>query len=373
MFSTEDAMQASVHSNPQLILSGIPEINPVFCPDSPGLISLGREIQLASGPIDNLFIDANAVLTFVECKRYCDSRLKREVYPQALNYASDLQSQLIHFTGDEFPREFMGILASAQQAPFENINQLMEALEQDQLITERNIDTREWRRQFRERLEYNVKAGICRVVILCAPAPNSTFNYRSVRNLIQLMTFSEQSTARYDLLLMDLREEMDTLLSRIIWRRYAALPQIPLVARSSRDTSASIGRMKQREDELPQTDKAVLDGFLRALEEHGLMAVENTFGYAIKSEKTKRSIYTQITMKDGAWTIVRNQIRPPEPLYCRLDANEALPEVDGLEARIIEKRSSIGSGKLFDIEIQPRPTDPTERLIRAVLDLAIRD
>ena len=82
MFKTEDEMQELVHRNPGLILSGIPEIDPGLCSDTAGLVSLGREISLSSGPVDNLFIDVNAVLTFVECKRYCDSRLKREVYPQ---------------------------------------------------------------------------------------------------------------------------------------------------------------------------------------------------------------------------------------------------------------------------------------------------
>lgn len=95
------------------------------------------------------------------------------------------------------------------------------------------------------------------------------------------------------------------------------------------------------------------------------MAQQGQFG--------RHARYTQITMKDGAWSIVRNQIRSPEPLYHRLVANAALPELDGLETGITEKRSSIGSGTLFDIEIQPRPTDPTDRLIRAVLELAERD
>jgi hypothetical protein len=102
LFSNEDSMQAAIHSRPDLVLSGIPEINPQFCPDAPGLLSLGREISLSSGPIDNLFIDVNAVLTFVECKRYSDNRIKREVYPQALNYASDLQNLLANYNREEF-------------------------------------------------------------------------------------------------------------------------------------------------------------------------------------------------------------------------------------------------------------------------------
>ena len=61
MYSSEGEMQADVHNHPGLVLSGIPEINPEFCPDVPGWVSLGREIALSSGSVDNLFIDINGV------------------------------------------------------------------------------------------------------------------------------------------------------------------------------------------------------------------------------------------------------------------------------------------------------------------------
>ncbi len=91
MFKLESELQSLVHLRPEIVLGGIAEISPDYCSDVPAAISLGREIQLASGPIDNLFIDANAILTFVECKRRGDSRLKRDVYAQAINYASDMK------------------------------------------------------------------------------------------------------------------------------------------------------------------------------------------------------------------------------------------------------------------------------------------
>lgn len=83
MFETEAELQQLVHDNPELILNGIPEINPAYCPDTPGLLlSLSREVPLSSGFVDNLFIDVNGIITLVECKRYSDSRIKREVYSQ---------------------------------------------------------------------------------------------------------------------------------------------------------------------------------------------------------------------------------------------------------------------------------------------------
>lgn len=373
MFATEDSVQAAMHENPELLLSGIPDINPEYCPDAPSLVPLGREIQLASGPIDNLFIDVNAILTFVECKRYSDARIKREVYPQALNYASDLRAQLIHFDGEDFHRELFELLRSGQATSYESLDEMVTAVAADPVIEGKN--TSEWRRQFYERLEHNIKSGVCRIVLLCAPAPNNTFNYRAIRNLMQLMSFSEQSASamRYDLILMDLREERDALVSRIIWRRHATLPQIPLIAESSRDTSAGIDRMKQREFELPNDQSVALKQFLTSLSAHGLLAAENTSGYALISENTRRSVYTKIMIGDGSWTVVRHQIRAPEPFFDILEAGDPLPLPEGFTITTRLKASTLGNGRLYDVELSPTESTAVEDLTTAVLALAKSD
>lgn len=367
MFSTEDAMQAAVHDSPELLLSGIPEINPQFCPDAPGLISLGREISLSSGSIDNLFIDINAVLTFVECKRYSDGRLKREVYPQAINYASDLQNQLIDYNQEYFQREFSNIISSAQDAEYQNLEDVINELKKDSILEGKNII--EWRRQFLERFEYNVKSGVCRVVLLCAPAPNNAFNFRAIRNLMQLMSFSEHSSSRYDLVLMDLREEHNEYVSKIIWRRYAALPQIPLIAETVRDTSAGIDKMKIREAQLPTELDTLLQQLLESLSSQGYMAVENTSGYALKTEDAKKSIYIKIDIRGQNWTLIRHQIRPPESLYDDLVAEVPLPVLSGLKTDISSKKSTIGSGQLFEIVISPEPSTSVSDLAKVVIEL----
>jgi hypothetical protein len=368
MFGTESEMQAVVHERPELILSGIPEINPQFCPDVPTLFSLGREVSLASGPIDNLYIDVNAVLTLVECKRYCDGRLKREVYPQAINYASDIQNALIHYNGEQFYQELMNIFSSAQGAPYESIEAILAALSTDPVLEGKNID--EWRRQFLERLEFNIKAGICRVVLLCAPAPNNAFNYRAVRNLMQLMSFSEHSSARYDLLLMDLREEYDHMSSRIIWRRHTSLPQIPLIAKSIRDSSAAIDRMKEQESRLSPEQQLNLQELLDRLSKEGFIAVENTSGYALKLEDSRKSIYTKIKISDSDWTVVRHQVRAPESLYDKIVQQDLPSALNNLSLSISEKTSSLGDGALFEIEFTPPLPFEATKVVDAIKALA---
>ncbi|MBY5920885.1 hypothetical protein [Ferrimonas balearica] len=368
MFQTEDEMQALVDGQPEVILSGIPEINPDYCPDASGLLSLGREIPLSSGSLDNLFIDVNAVLTLVECKRYSDARLKREVYPQAINYASDLKSQLIHYEGNAFCEAFGELLSGSKGAVWNDLDKVMDALSKDPVLEGKNLT--EWRRQFVTRLEHNIKSGICRIVMLCAPAPDSAFNYRSVRNLMQLMSFSEAAASGYDIVLMDLREQRGMPISRIMWRRHATLPLIPLIAELSRDTSASIGRMRGRMAGLPFQSKITLERLIDALSEHQLMVIENTFGYAIKSAASKRSIYTKIVIGEGEWRVIRHQIRNDESIYSRLD-NGALPEsVRGFATNVTRRESTLLNGQHFEIEVIPDAATDIPRLAKWIAEVS---
>ncbi len=332
------------------------------------MVSLGREVPLGSGPVDNLFLDTNAIITFVECKRYSDARVKREVYPQALNYASDLQSHLIHYEGDEFLEQLFSIVGQGQGSDFGTLDDVIEALSNDPVIVGKNKT--EWRRQFVKRLESNIKAGICRVVILCAPAPNTQFAYRAVRNLMQLMSFSEQTNSKYDLILMDLREEFDNYISRIIWRRYASLPQIPLVAEYSRDQSAGIEKMKLREEKLSEEQRLALDDLFVELAEHKIQATENTQGYSLKWEESNKSLFTQVNIKEKGWVILRHQIRSPDPLFQHILDGKPIGVLEGLMFEKRKKKSSLQGGSMFEIEITPEPPCQADQLSRAIVGIA---
>src|SRR5437763_1047675 len=53
----------------------------------PPLVSLGREIETAAGPIDNLFLSANGYLVVVETKLWRNPEARREVVAQLIDYA----------------------------------------------------------------------------------------------------------------------------------------------------------------------------------------------------------------------------------------------------------------------------------------------
>lgn len=362
MFKSESELQALIHEKPEIVLSGIPEISPDYCLDVPAVISLGREIPLTSGPIDNLFIDANAILTFVECKRYGDGRLKREVYSQAINYASDLQQMFLNFD-EEFFDQLFELLSKAQNCRFHSLDELCLELGKDPILTGK--DMVHWQRQFKDRLEFNIKRGIFRVVILCGASPSLRFSAQMVRNLMQIMTFAEKESSRYDLLLMDISESTakdisestaNRYISRIIWRRYAPLPQIPLLAIASRDTSQGIEAMRVRRATMGANNPAAENSLLRLLDmldEGGYSVQENTHGLALF--RGKKSIFTTIRIEDDGWTINRHQIRRGETLHSQIEG-ESLPAIlKMVDFSLTTKASSAqgASGTMYDMVITP--------------------
>lgn len=80
----EDWLQELIFKNPQLL--PIEDIESGFSP----LISIGREINTAVGPIDNLFISPDGYITIVETKLWRNPEAKREVVGQILDYAKEL-------------------------------------------------------------------------------------------------------------------------------------------------------------------------------------------------------------------------------------------------------------------------------------------
>ena len=354
-FNSEDDLQAAIHQDPGLILQGVPDIDPELCEDSPQLLSLGREVRLDSGDrIDNLFIDANGILTFVECKPYDNSNLKCNVYPQALSYAAGLAAQLADFDGQEFVEEFSKVVLGRKRAGYGSLDEVMGRLADDEIFKGKVLG--EWRSQFPNRLERNVKQGLCRIVILCAPTRKVQFHYSGVRNLMQTMTFSEASGARYELILMELRDTQNRqdYSTRIVWRRHAALPRIPLVAGSSRDTTEGIEAMERREENWSEAETQGLDALIEALRDEGISYSRNTQGYALKKER--KSTYVVLKVNDKGWEIVRSQINEGEELYDTVKNSDdnSLTEWLGVTCRKEQKDKSKNQ---YIVTIQPGSSD----------------
>ena len=91
-YENEDVLQELLESYPSLI-SGDDQADEG---DSPNWLLLAREASIASEPegggrwaVDHLFIDQDKVPTLVEVKRSTDTRIRREVVGQMLDYAAN--------------------------------------------------------------------------------------------------------------------------------------------------------------------------------------------------------------------------------------------------------------------------------------------
>ncbi len=368
MFESEEVLRDLLHKTPTLLLTGFPELDPRFCPDSPHLVSLGREIPLLSGPVDNLFIDPNGVLTLVECKGYWNSEIKRKVYSQAINYASDLQEMFLHFEGAEFVSEFESrVLATGLDAEFADLDALTVQLETSESLEGKNLA--DWRTQFVKRLESNVKSGVFRIIIACGPRPGSEFNYASIRNLMRLMSFSERDNSSYDLSLMDIRALNTTDFTvRLIWRRPCALPEIPLIAHARRDLSAGMERTRTSFAELPAWAQTKMEEIRTTLGElgPGYHLNPDTFGYTIKNKSTGRSTYTQIQRDTEHLVIERHQIRGKEDTHRAIEENRLSEIVGDQECEMVRASDSREGGRMYRLRFPVRETTVIEELCQVL-------
>lgn len=83
-FATEDELQALIADHPEMLAG--PQIDPE---EPRRFLLIRREAPVAGMSLDHLFIDQDAVPTLVEVKRSTDTRSRREVVAQMLDYAAN--------------------------------------------------------------------------------------------------------------------------------------------------------------------------------------------------------------------------------------------------------------------------------------------
>lgn len=105
--------------------------------------------------IDFFFVDQNATPTFVECKRFGDTRARREVVGQVLEYAANGH----YYWTKEMIREYAEASAQARGNSLDEAWRSMQPTEAD------SVDT------FLDRVEYNMREGQVRIVFFMEEAP----------------------------------------------------------------------------------------------------------------------------------------------------------------------------------------------------------
>jgi len=104
LYESEDQLQGLLEANPELLLGETSESDP----SKYLLVRREAGVPEAEGGsdrwfLDHLFLDAQGVPTLVEVKRSSDSRIRREVVGQMLDYAANI---LAHWPPERMRDEF---------------------------------------------------------------------------------------------------------------------------------------------------------------------------------------------------------------------------------------------------------------------------
>lgn len=135
----EKWLQNFLINHPDILPTG--EIEPVFFP----LIPIGKEVQVAAGRIDVLFISSSGYPVIVETKLWRNPESKREVVAQILDMAFSL-SKWSYDQLDEYTKHFSNIFYGQEKALIDLIEEQFGELAMDQ-------------DEFRDHLDKNLRLG----------------------------------------------------------------------------------------------------------------------------------------------------------------------------------------------------------------------
>lgn len=359
-FKKERDMQKHIQKHISF-LSGIPDLN---C-DGNVLFPIGREIKVLSGKLDNLFIDKDGVLTIVECKLYSNNGIKRDVYSQILNYAADIKTMCYATDDDELIASFDSILEKTSTSSKRMINEIFLpneekgsfALIQEHIykkISENSgkdefgkneFDPDEldkWGAQFKRAFCENIRKDAMRLIILCSPQNGDEMKAVHFKNLMNIMSFSENSNSPYELLLMN----YESGISRIIWRRYVQLPELQITRERRVKYQEKIDEVKANKKALDKNP--VFKAFFNWIDNtRGLSLDVNTHGYSIKKTDDGKVKSTYVGLKilsKKNYYLRIYQIREDEELYKKKNEFKELAR-EATYLKLVEK------GHIFELQL----------------------
>jgi hypothetical protein len=134
--------------------------------------------------VDFFFVDQGAIPTFVECKRFLDTRSRREVVGQMIEYAANGH----YYWNKEAIREFAEAAAKARGRTLEEALKDLAPTEFD------SVD------EFLDRVEANLREGQVRLVFFLEEAP---------QELKSIVDFLNRQMERSEILLVEARQFSD--------------------------------------------------------------------------------------------------------------------------------------------------------------------
>jgi hypothetical protein len=263
-YDTEDVLQALLARYPDLLPGD--QIDP----ENPRRwLLVSREMAVPDDEdsvgrwsLDHLLLDQDAIPTFVECKRATDTRSRREVVAQMLDYAANG----IEYWSIDRLRHAAGETARGQGKSLdEEIRRLTGAEDQTGIEA------------FWQRAEENLRSGRVRLVFVADKTP---------RELRRLVEFLNEHMPRVEVLAVEIRQYLGTggkaLVSRVVGMTEAA--------RAAKRPDGLLKRPTNRAEFLAKCDGAGAAFFTQVLDEaerRGYAVNWGTVGFSVRARLPK--------------------------------------------------------------------------------------
>jgi ribosomal protein L7Ae-like RNA K-turn-binding protein len=259
-YVTEDDLQALLVDYPDLLPGE--QISPE---DPRRWLLVAREMSVPGGQfengrwsLDHLFLDQDGIPTFVECKRSSDTRTRREVVAQMLDYAAN---GIVYWTMD-----------ALRQAATETCRDMGKKLDDEILALIDSTDQTKVK-EFWEQVEQNLRSGKVRLVFVADNIPSE---------LRRLVEFLNEKMSDVEVLAVEVKQFLGE-------QQKAIVPRVIGITETARDIkqrSTSSGRHTNRDEFLSKLSPEIADFFAEILddaEKKELQIYWGTAGFSIRA------------------------------------------------------------------------------------------
>lgn len=248
-YPTEQVLQQLVANHPELLAGGIES--------SGGLVLVDREMavpdeEAGSGRwgLDHLFVDAEAVPTFVEVKRQTDRRLRRQVVGQILDYAAHGSS---YWTATDLQAAFAAGLNGPQGADEKLADQLGADVDPAKFWTQ---------------VQDNLRAGRVRLIIVAGAIPHE---------LRRVVEFLNGQMTQAELLAIEVKQFTAD-------GRCILVPTVYGQTAAAEDTKARGPNLQQRFKEADPAARQLRDRLLAWADQHQLGLGQTRSQFRVRSQ-----------------------------------------------------------------------------------------
>jgi hypothetical protein len=295
-YAAEDVLQELIASYPELIVGE--QIDP---DDPPRWLLVSREAGVPDAEdssdrwsLDHLLLDQHAVPTFVEVKRSSDTRIRREVIGQMLDYAAN---------GTRYwPMDRIRALAAARVG---GVDELDEAIRELLEPSGQDADVE----SYWARVEENLRAGRVRLLFVADELP---------RELRRVIEFLNEHMPKIDVLGVEIRHYAGGKMRALVPRVIGA------TERARQEKVAPAPRQRTSEEAflstLPDEEALFVAEVLSTARTEGLTTCWRTKGFSIRARMPNGQMASLLNMyplgtkgRPMAWLDVKLEtLQPPD-------------------------------------------------------------